>query len=90
MDILNREFWEFVDWKFTLTETAKQTYTIDIESSLIKLKEIKAEIDRIPNQIAGLEKRKIDITKFYNEWLATLVEAKENYKWEDLELPEQL
>jgi hypothetical protein len=50
-----------------LTETAKQTYTIDIESSLIKLKEIKAEIDRIPNQIAGLEKRKIDITKFYNE-----------------------
>ncbi len=88
--VLEKEFWEYKDGQFPLTETVKRTFTIDIESSLMKIKEIDAEIKKIPLQIESLTKRKEDLIKFRNEWFLLLVEAKEKYNLIDLELPENL
>ena len=92
MKINKRTFGEAKDWAFKLTEVMERTYSMDIEASLLKLKEINWEINTIPKKIEQLEAQKKDLIKFYNEWLEVLEEAKEHYKgeFEELELPEKI
>jgi predicted transcriptional regulator len=65
--VLNREYGEYNEGKFAITETIEQTYDISLDNSLLKLKEINAEIEKIPTQISNLEKRKEDLIKGYND-----------------------
>lgn len=91
INILTRNFWEYKEWVFSLTETAEQTYDISVESSLLKLKEVLKEYENIPAQIENLEKRRESLKKFYNDWLQVLIDAKENIEeLKELELPNSL
>lgn len=87
--VLNREYGEYNEGKFAITETIEQTYDISLDNSLLKLKEINAEIEKIPTQISNLEKRKEDLIKGYNDWVEVLEKAKEKYGW-DTELPTRI
>lgn len=88
--VLNRVYWEYKEWVFSITETIEQNYDIALDNSLLKLKEIKAEIEKIPVQIENMEKRKLELIKWYNDWVEVLNKAKETYNWEWVEIPEAI
>lgn len=92
MKITNRTFWELWEWTFKLQETMERDYEFNIEASLLKLKEIEWEINKIPFKIEELENQKENLIKFYNEWLEVFEEAKKHYWWEfkDLEIPKKI
>lgn len=88
---LSREFFNYIDWKFTLTETAERTYDLELEKSLVNLKELKGEIDKIPVTIESLEWRKLKLIELYNEWVQLLEEAKEKLEeLKELEIPNKI
>ena len=90
METLKKEFGEYKEGKFTITEDIRQEYTINVEDSLAKLKELESTYNNIPKQIETLEKNKEAIKKHYQDWLDVLVEVKEKYGLKELELPESL
>lgn len=88
---LSREFLNYTEWKFTLTETAERTYDLEVEKSLINLRELKGEIDKIPVTIESLETRKVKLIELYNEWVQLLEEAKEKLEeLKELEIPNKI
>ena len=88
---LSREFINYTEWKFTLTETSERTYDLEVEKSLVNLRELKVEIDKIPVTIENLEWRKLKLIDLYNEWVELLEEAKEKLEeLKDLEIPNKI
>jgi len=98
MKTIKKEFLEYKDGAFEITETAERTFSINIESALVHLKEIEQRINKIPLDIEKMQKQKKELTALYNESLQMLVEAKEHYEKEgelkeefkELELPKVL
>jgi flagellar biosynthesis chaperone FliJ len=92
METLKREFGEYKDWIFTLTEDIRQTYTMNMWDSISKLVELEKQYNNIPAQIEQLNQNRDKIKEHYNEWLLVLQEAKENYAFtdDDLTLPSAL
>lgn len=89
MEILKTTYADFNEWKFKVTQTVEQTYEMDIEKNLIKLLEIKSEIDKVPAQIENLNKQKEQMIKFYNEGIDVLAEWLKHFG-ETMELPEKI
>lgn len=92
VSIKNREFGKTENGTFEVIETIESTGIVDIESTLLKLKEYESAFKSHPEKIRKMNEENEKVKEYYNTQIKILQDAKKHYwkEYNELVLPELL